>query len=298
MKKLLYILVVIWPFIQGCEDEVSLDLNDAPPVLVVDAWVNDMSSEQVIKLMMSQPYFDASNPPEVTGAQVSIEDDMGVVFNFSESEPGKYIWDPATSESSFEVGRSYQLTVVYNGDTFEAGSQMNRVPPIDSIVYTYYEERNAFQPEGYYAQFFARDPVGTGDSYWIKTYKNGQYLNRPFDLNIAYDAGFSSGGEIDGLVFIQPIQDAATPLNEDEDAYEPYIPGDSVYVEIHAISNDAFTFLEEVGIQIQRDGGFDEIFAEPLENVPCNINCTTSDTQVVGFFNMASVSAMGKKLEE
>ncbi|MBL3655257.1 DUF4249 domain-containing protein [Fulvivirga sediminis] len=299
MSRLYYIFLVI-PFIFfSCEDEVAIDLNDAPPVLVVDAWVNDMPQTQEIRLMMSQPYFDSSQPPEVSGAQVRITDDRGQTFDFIEKEAGSYQWDPAADSAAFEIGRSYHLSITYEGNAFEADSELKRVPALDSVVYTFYEERNAFQPEGYYAQFYARDPEGTGDAYWIKTYKNGQYLNRPSDLNIAYDAGFSSTTTIDGVIFIEPIQNKATPLNDDEDAYEPYVYGDSVYIEIYSITTEAFSFLDAVATQIERDGGFSEIFAEPLENVPCNISCTSNEKeQVVGFFNMSAVSYKGERLEE
>ena len=49
--------------------------------------------------------------------------------------------------------------------------------------------------------FFARDPFGAGDTYWIKTYKNGSFLNKPQELNIAYDAAFDGGSASDGIVF-------------------------------------------------------------------------------------------------
>ncbi|UII24986.1 DUF4249 domain-containing protein [Fulvivirga maritima] len=299
MRKSHYIYLAILSVFFACEDEVDIALNDAPAVLVVDAWVNDMPQLQEINLMMSQPYFDSSQPPEVSGAEVVITDDQGQTFEFTEAEAGSYQWDPAAHSASFEIGRSYHLSVTYNGNTFEADSELKRVPALDSIVYTYYEERNAFQPEGYYAQFYARDPEGTGDSYWIKTYKNGLYLSRPSDLNIAYDAAFSSTAPVDGVIFIEPIQNGATPLNDDEDAYEPYVFGDSVYIEIYSITNEAFRFLDAVSTQIERDGGFAEIFAEPLENVPCNISCTSSEEeQVVGFFNASAVAYRGERLEE
>lgn len=284
----------------GCEETIDVELKDAPPAYVVDAWINDKMETQVIQLSLTQPYFDSSEPTPITGATVTVTSE-GKTFSFTESQSGSYTWDPATSTDRIEtVGSRYTLTVNVDGNEFMAESELRRVPPVDSIKFTFKEERNAFQPEGYYAEFLATDPVGPGDTYWIKAIKNGIPLNNPFDLNIAYDAGFNEGGNIDGVVFIQPIQDAVTPLNEDLDEIVPYKLGDSLHVEIHSITHEAFTFLQQVQIQTQRDGGFDEIFAEPLENVSSNIMMMNEnpDVQVIGFFNVSSVSGRGRKLTE
>ncbi len=301
MKKILTILLLTG-MLMGCEDKVSIDLNDAPPVLVVDAWINNKPEAQVIVLSQTQPYFESELPPPVTGATVTVTSSDGNTFNFTEEEkPGEYRWDPIAEGSSIgETGTTYQLSISADGENYTAISQINRVPVIDSIRFTFYEERNPFQPEGYYGEFVSTDPEGEGDTYWIRTFKNGIYQNRPFDLTIAYDAGFSQGGLIDGVVFIQPIQDSVNPLSEDLNEIVPYVIGDSLYVEIHSITNDAFFFLQEVQIQTQRDGGFDEIFAEPLENVPTNIVNTNenSDERAIGYFCVSSVEGRGRRLTE
>ncbi|QSE97056.1 DUF4249 domain-containing protein [Fulvivirga lutea] len=299
MKKFSLYIVFI-SFLFACEETIDVDLKDAPPAYVVDAWINDKMETQVIRLTLTQPYFDAGEYESVTGANITVTSE-NKTFEFIETDPGYYEWNPVTSADRIEtIGSRYQLNVNVDGEQFFAESELRRVPPVDSIKYTYKEERNQFQPEGYYGEFLATDPVGSGDTYWIKAYKNGELLNNPFDLNIAYDAGFNEGGNIDGVVFIQPIQDAVTPLNEDLDEIVPYVPGDSLHVEIHSVTHEAFAFLQQVQIQTQRDGGFDEIFAEPLENVSSNIikQNTTSNVQVIGFFNVSAVSGRGRKLVE
>jgi len=284
----------------SCEDQADVELQEAPPALVVDAWVNNKAEEQVIKLTNTQGYFDSSEPEAVLGATVSIAREDGVIFNFNDNGDGTYSWNPMTAANQIGTENlSYVLSIAVDNQNYEAISTINRVPPVDSIKYTFQEEESDFEPEGFYGEFVATDPVGPGDTYWIKAYKNGQLLNRPFELNIAFDAGFNEGGNIDGVVFIQPIQDGVNPLNEDLEIV-PYDIGDSLYVELHAIPNEAFDFLQQVEIQIQRDGGFDEIFAEPVENVITNIENVSDNPQgeVVGFFTMSNVSSRGRRLEE
>ena len=177
---------------------------------------------------------------------------------------------------------------------------MKRVPPIDSIVWRF-EEGNDFFPDSYFGSFYARDPSGLGDTYWIKPFKNGNYLNKPSEISIAYDAGFSAGSAIDGIIFIQPIRDSVNPFDQDDNDnfLSPYAPGDSLRVELHSISNAAHDYLTELQIQIDRPGGFGELFATPLSNVPSNIEDVTQGEkkEILGFFNVASVSALAGYLD-
>ena len=299
MKRINILLLLILAScgFYACEEEVVLTLEDAPPVLVIDAWLNDKAEDQVIYLNETQPYFENQLPEGITGAVVEVTDDQGTVFSFTEASPGRYVW-PYQGDVIGEVGREYTLRIESEGQVYSAFSEMRRVPEVDSVVFNFREDGDAFREVGYYGEFVAKDFVGTGDAYWIKAYKNDTLLLRPFEINIAVDAGFSTGGNIDGVVFIQPIQDGVNPLNDDLDAIIPYEIGDSLYVEIHSLTIDAFDFLSQMAIQTQRDGGFDEIFAEPLENLPSNIERDgDSEEPIVGFFSVSAVKGNGKKLE-
>jgi hypothetical protein len=175
---------------------------------------------------------------------------------------------------------------------------MGRVPPIDSVTF-FLEEDDLFQPGSYLAEFWADDPAGTGDTYWIRAFKNGQILNKPSEISVAFDAGFSNGGNFDGITFIPPLRTSINPFeeNENDEVVSPYIIGDSVYVELNSITEEAFNFLSEVRIQTDRPGGFSELFAAPIANVPTNIrNINVNGRTALGFFNVAAVSGAGKKL--
>jgi Domain of unknown function (DUF4249) len=286
----------------SCETIIDPDLEDAPPILVVDAWLNTQPGTQVIKLSQTQPYFDSGKPVGASGATIRVTNDTdGRAFLFAEDagKKGLYQWNPATaSELIGKTGDRFSLEINYGADQFVSTARLGRVPQIDSITYTF-EEGNAFFPDSYQAEFWASDPVGPGDTYWIKAYKNDTLLLKPSEINIAFDAGFTAGGNFDGVTFITPIRLAINPFDTDEnDVFlSPYLPGDSVYVEIHSISPAAFNFLNEVVIQIDRPGGFSELFASPLANVSTNINNSNPNgKKVVGFFNVGAISGAGKKL--
>jgi hypothetical protein len=298
--KLLIILllgILAW----SCETNIDPDLPDAPPVTFVDAWINNKIEPQVIRVKKTLPYFEADEFPGVTGADVKIidNDNQEYIFVESETNPGDYIWTPQDDSSRFgHIGNEYLLTITIDDIVLESYSRMNRVPEIDSVTFRY-EEGNNFFPDSFFAQFFAVDPVGPGDSYWIKAFKNGVFLNKPNEINIAYDAGFSAGSQIDGITFIQPIRDGVNPFEQDENNnfLSPYEPGDSVYVEIYSITNLTYYYMTQVAVQIDRPGGFAELFATPLSNVISNIVNTTNDKPVIGFFSVSAVSSQGSWLD-
>lgn len=298
-KTILVILILLQIVFTGCEDEIMPTLQEAPAIVVVDAWINNKPEPQIIKVSASQAYFDNSPLPGISGAIVQVADENLKVFDFIETEPGIYTWTPKQGETFGEIGVQYGLNIEYNGQTYNAISKMNRVPSVDSLSFEF-EEANGPFPEGYFAEFWSRDLLGEGDTYWIKTFKNNQFLNKPSEINLAFDAGFSNGGNIDGLIFVPPVRFGINPFEEDEngDLLPSYTLGDSLYVELHSISNEAFYFLTEVKLQTDRPGGFAELFATPLSNVVSNIIPSDEKTEVVGFFTVSAVSAKGKRLEE
>ena len=295
----LVLALLMGMFLLSCETVINPTLQPAAPVLVVDAWVNNKPEKQAILLTQTQPYFDDAQPAGISGATVTIEDlDDGTIYSFIEngSVAGAYEWTPA-SGSFGTVGHNYKLTVVVNGETFEASSRMGRVPAIDSITFEK-DERSTAKKTRYQGEFWAKDPAGKGDAYWIRATKNDTLLNKPSEINIAYDAGFSAGGDADGVEFLPPIRRRITPDNSNASDNSPYWPGDSVYVEINSITVAAFNFLNEVMVQTNRPGGFSELFARPLANVSTNVkNVNAAGSSVMGFFNTAAVSTKGQRFK-
>ncbi|MEO9966061.1 MAG: DUF4249 domain-containing protein [Reichenbachiella sp.] len=302
MKALKYInILFVIALISSCDDQIYPELDDAPEILVVDAWVTDKPEDQVISLTRTQPYFDNSESSGVTGAEVYLTDNEGVRFDFVETTNGDYVW-PYATETFGTVGNAYQLTVNVGGDTFTATSIKNRVPTVDSVTFKFENSLNFGEEDEFYlGEFWSRDIEGFGDTYWIKSFKNEEFLGKPSEINIAWDAGFSAGGAIDGLIFIPPIRDAVNPFDEkegEEDVFvSPFDDGDSLYVELHSITPAAHNFLNELRIQTDRPGGFAALFDTPLSNIPTNIENSTSDALVVGFFCVSSVEGNGARLD-
>ncbi|MBX2872712.1 MAG: DUF4249 domain-containing protein [Saprospiraceae bacterium] len=292
---LLGISIGLW----NCQDTIDVALDDAPQLLVVDAWLNNLPETQTIRLSLTQPYFDNQLSNGVNDATVTMVDDQGNMTSFQGKGDGNYTWTPTGEESLGEVGRTYTLNIDWNGKTYTGSTPMAAVPPIDSITQEFRVD-DIRGPDGIYCQFFARDLAGLGNAYWIKTYKNEQFLNKPQEINIAFDAAFSPGAEADGLIFITPIREAVNrfpdPDTDDNDEVAPWNPGDSIHVEIHSMTLTAFRFLTIA--RDQMTNGDNTIFAIPLANTTGNMKSSQADEDVLGIFNMAAVSSLGDLIEE
>jgi hypothetical protein len=295
--KFLMIILSASIFVYSCEEVINPDLEKADPVLVIDAWLNNAPGAQRINLTRSQPYFENVLPSGVSGATVRVTDENGKIYSFAETEAGVYEWMPVGNEVFGEIGFTYELSVQAGVETFVAQARMGRAPAIDSITF-FLEEGGQFTDDQYLAEFWSTDPLEPNDAYWIKTFKNSEQLLKPSEIVTAYDAGFSKGGNFNGVAFIAPIRRAINPFDEDEDGTikSPYVVGDSVYVQIQSVTEAGFNFLNEVRIQTDRPGGFSELFATPLANVATNItNVNANGSRVLGFFNVGAVSGLGRK---
>ncbi len=300
LNQSLYLFLFVLLF-GACQDVISIDLNDGETQLVVDAWINDKPETQVIKLRQTSPYFEAVASPIVRGATITVTDSDGLVFPFSDEDgDGNYTWEPPTGTTFGSIGKEYQLLIQLDGVEYTSSSKMNRIMPVDSIIMED-REKELGRPAGLYGNFYARDLVGLGDAYWIKTFKNGNYLNKPQEITIAYDAGLSVGAQVDGLILIPPIRenmnripDSGSDATDDADT-PPWAVGDSVLVEIHSLTEEAFYYLERARVQLTL--GDATIFAEPPANIPTNILTTNADENPRGFFNVSAVSSLGIKVE-
>lgn len=290
----------------GCDYLVDVDTGSATSVLVVDAWVTDKDETQTIYLTFSQDYFDNDElPPAATGATVTVSDTDGNVYTFEEdtdSEEGAYNWTRSGAEVFGTYGMTYTLEVVYEGETFQATCKTGRVPDVDSITYELVEDHPGDDDDTWYqGQFWATDPEGTGDTYWIKTYKDGTLLNKTSEINIAYDAAKTETNGYDGVTFISAVRRGinANETDDDDKPVSPLSVGDSLYVEINSLTTASYTYWSEVLDQTASSGGLSELFtATPLANVSTNIvNLDANGSDVVGFFNVAKVSGLGKKFE-
>lgn len=265
MKKLVSIILLCLLF--TCEEVVDVDLNNAPPRLVIDASINwfknTTGNEQRIKLSLSAPYFNDSVPP-ANGAQVEINDSNSNTFLFTENGlTGVY-----TNDNFIPiVNERYTLTIVYEGETYVANEIFKSVVPID------YVEQN---DEGGFA----------GDETELKA-----FYNDPIDEENYYFFEFLS--DIPEIPTLEVYEDEFTNGNQIFGFYteEDLSSGDIVTIRNYGISERFYNFMFVLLQQNSEDGG------GPFETQPATVrgNCinqTNSENFPLGYFRLSEVAEL------
>ncbi|NLR92609.1 DUF4249 family protein [Flammeovirga agarivorans] len=321
MKKLanIYLLFSIFIFF-SCEDVIDVDLETGRAQIVVDGWVNNKFEEQRIRLISTVGYFDNNTPPAVENAVVKLHDLVNnKVMDFTYDENGYYTWTPSSIDDTLIVrerpgdfdrdsdgnyNNYYKLEVSVNFDdkdlAFEAFTSLERVPVIDSLVFMT-DKGQKVEDDEIYGELWAKDFAGPADCYWIKTWKNGSFLNKSSEMQLAFDItpGRSDYGNIltEPTVFIPPVRLGINPVLSDEEAdagEKFYEVGDTVYCEIHSMTEDAFDFMSRSKSSMANGG----LFATPLANVPSNIKASNEATEgmVVGVFCGSAITSLGYRI--
>ena len=285
MKRHILLLSILGGFIglNGCTTVIDAKLDTGPTQLSVDAQLTNQPGPQTIRLTKTAGYFDSSTSPAATSATVTVTDDAGKTYRFIDStNTGYYVWKPIGKDTLGHTGRTYQLNIAYGGETFQATSKINPVPPVDSLIFV----KRALNPlsttQGYRAEFYAVDIPKRVDYYRIKFLRNGELQNKPNNIVTSQDGVF--GGNLsltDGLTFIVPIRRSINPDSL-------YALKDIVKVEVHSLNADAFLFWQQVRTQVTNGG----LFATPPANVPTNIiNTSPNGRPATGFFITSAVSS-------
>ena len=134
MKNIFSILTIVLIFLlASCQDVVDVDLETAPPKLVVEASINwekgTPGNIQRINLSTTTSYFSTTFPA-VSGATVQVKNSSNIVFNFTQTgTTGEY----ECTNFIPKINESYTLTIIYNQQTYQATETLTAVAPITII---------------------------------------------------------------------------------------------------------------------------------------------------------------------
>jgi len=268
-RFLLFLALCLAAFgLSSCLDVVNIDVPETKPLLAVDGHITDQGTPASVSLSLTQAYFNDTPPPPVRGATLTLVDDQGNSDVLREVSPGQYL---GSGSVRGRIGGQYTLTMVVDGQTYRAATEIRRTPRIDSISLEYKPKQTGYD-EGYYALYNGPELPGVGDYYRFMVYKNGVLFNQPDDLIVSSDE-LVDGNYIGGI-----------ELNDD-----PLVAGDRIKVQMLSIPRDYFYFLNEMTAQINNVG----LFATSPANVRTNIINTQagSDKTAVGYFAGYTVRA-------
>ena len=278
--KLLLAQFTLLGLLEGCTTVIDAQLDTGPTQLSVDCLLTDQPGPQTIRLTQTAAYFDSSTPPAALSATVTVADDAGKTYAFTDPDnDGYYVWQPTSKDALGQTGRTYQLSIAYKGETFRASSKMNRVPTVDSIIFVKKKLNPLSTKQGYRAEFYARDVPGAVDYYRIRFFRNGELQSKTGDIITSQDGAFRGTANTDGLMFIAPIRQSVNPDSL-------YALNDIVKVEVHSLTSEAFDFWQQVQTQITNGG----LFARPPANVPTNVvNTAPNGRKATGFFITSAI---------
>ncbi|MEO7978956.1 DUF4249 domain-containing protein [Flavobacterium sp.] len=261
-KAILLIVFFISLFFTSCEEVVDVDLDTAPPKLVIEASINWQKGttgvQQTIKLTTTTGYFE-DEIPVVSGATIFVKNSGGEQFNFVEvPNTGRYVCN------NFKpvIDETYTLTVVNGGNTYSASETLKAVAPITRV-----EQNN----EGGF----------TGKDIEIRAYYNDPAaVNNYYMYKYVYSNKVTSNYYVDEDKFFQGNEFFSV---SDDDELEV---GDKVELTHYGISKQYYNYMSIlVSIAGSNVGG---PFQSPPATVKGNIiNTTDKANYPLGYFALS-----------
>lgn len=274
MKLLKLIQILLISLISlSCEDVIELDLDSAPPKLVIDAsidWVkNTPGNEQKIKLTTTTSYY-ATEFPTVSGAIIYVTNSDNTVFNFVESSnPGEYI----CTDFLPEIGETYTLTITVNDTTYTATETLIGTPPIDENIIQ--NNEGGFAGDELEIRYSYQDD-GAQENYYMTGIKSNRVAFPEYWL----------------------VSDELLQGNRIEQfyAHEDLEIGDSLNIKLYGVSKRYYDYFGKVLNAAGSDGG---PFAPAAVTVRGNvINQNDNDNFPLGYFRLSEVSERNYTIQE
>lgn len=216
-----YILFFLILLFSGCEKVIDVDLNDANPVVVIEAKLTNLPVLVEVNISKTGSYFGSGPATKISNASVILENNFGGRFLLKEVEEGLY----KSNDVYPQTGNNYKLTVDVEGEIYEATSKLNPPVFIDSLT-SVYSEGFIFLDAGYIVNIYFGDPPNVKNYYRLKIYKNGKLKNDIDDL-IVFDDNMFDGHKL-------VIRTRNTKFK----------PGDKAKVELISLDKNAYEYLK------------------------------------------------------
>lgn len=262
----------------ACTARIDIRTDSAEERLVIYGRITSDPFRHEIALTRSAPYFADTPPVGVSGAEVTLSSDEGMIrLQEDRSHPGKY-YTPSTFAGKEGLTYTLQVRLDFDSDgqeeLFEASSYMPYTAPLDSIT---------LQPSKLFndmieMQLYGRRPPNEINYLSFHGYRNGVILNDSLSGFVIIDDKYSMQEEFHGLTCFMFNQE------EEERRLEP---GDVVTLRIDVFTEEYAHFIWNAQSEI---GNNVPIFSGPPANVESNIRALTnpSDILVSGFFTAFS----------
>jgi hypothetical protein len=224
-------------FFTSCEKVIDVDLNSSSPAIVIEGSISDQPGPHVVKISKTVNFDESNIFPAVTGALVTLSDDIGNAEVLAEVSPGVY---HSTTLAGIP-GRTYTLKVIDDGKEYTATSTMYLPVPIDTLTISSFGFGNS---ENKIINLKFNDPAGIENFYRVIQIINGDTLS-----SISVDSDLLLDGElITYPVFVEDIES-----------------GDSVRMVLQSIDENVLIYLRLLN-QLSGNGDQSASPANPPSN--------------------------------
>lgn len=261
MKKYWIIAVISLSALASCTEKIDLDLDDDKyQRLIVEGMITDELKHHRIHLTLTAPYDTDEQLPPATGALVSISDGTNL-FTLTEAEPGWY----QTDSIAGEVGKTYTLSINYNGKNYNANSVMYPTMMIDSISVEKFMFAPQGQPPHYEIHFWGQELPEPGQFYLMKYSINDVLIDSIWNYSLFNDF-------IDNGMYLDDAMVAVFDSEEDTLTVE---------IELYSIEESYFYFIDQCMMNTMPS----MFFGGPPANIKGNIS-----NSALGWFSASAVS--------
>jgi hypothetical protein len=211
----------------SCEKEVEVDLRSVPPRIQIEGMV-PMDMPARVRVSHTIDFSDNSGYPFLKDAVVMVSDDAGNSEVLEQDATGWYVSENLIGT----VGRTYNLSVIYEGEEYTSTSRMPSQVKIDSLTMYKIKMMNYALPMIHFT-----DPLGAeNENYRCLVYINGEQ-------RVDFDELVASTKHTDGNVMhlILPV------FAENDNADDPIQQDDEVTIEFQCLDKAAYTFFEDLG---------------------------------------------------
>lgn len=236
-NNLLSVLFAI-VFFSSCEKIIDLKLDNAEPVIVIDAGISDQNESQVVKISKTYSFTEPNKFNGVSGAKVVLTRPNGSTVNYSEISPGVY----TTVKMRGVSGTKYTLDVTFEGKTYTASSTMPARVVLDSLTF---KQFNLFSKTNTYIAVNYSDPGLVENQYRYILRVKGK-----IEADVANEDRFNDGNKVSDVIFYK---------------IDDLVAGDSLDVQFQCIDRNVYRYFYSLG-QINGGSGPPVAPANPVSN--------------------------------
>jgi hypothetical protein len=242
-KRYIVIAVVLIASLYSCKKIVVLDLNNAPPQIVIQGEVTNDAGPYTVSINQSVGFYADNTFPTISGAIVKITDNNGVTDSLTETSPGIY----STHILQGVPGNTYTLSVFAQNTSYTATSTMPMPVALDSVTF---QTIGGFGQKNISAVVNFQDPAGIKNYYQFIEYINGQQFTKSIFL---FDDRLSDGRYISNTLYTDSTYFKA---------------GDALQVKMNCIDANVYNYFFQLA-QSSGTGAFNSSAspANPTSNI-------------------------------